>query len=100
MSSDKKISDEKWDRNKGRRTLYFSADEILTLEKIADQEGISDTELIKRAVRDLVAGRLVRKEALDAYKDIVDRLTASGRSTSQVPTFGEENDGERKKKVG
>lgn len=102
MSSKKELPVEKWDRMKGRRTIYFSQAEISMLEHLSADAESSEQDVVKGLVKDFSRGLLVRKEALDAYRNIVETFAKSSRGSGEIPVFGSEEEGgeERNQKAG
>lgn len=85
-------SKKKWDREKGRRTLYFSKEETASLMKLSVQAGIDDATFLKSIFRRFISGRLVVAEKVEAYKSVIDKLIASGKKSPDVPVYGKERE--------
>lgn len=99
MSSKKQISEDDWDRNEGRFTLYFSRKDLPRLKELAGGEGSDVAGFLKMVYKDFLDGNLVRKEALEAYKEVVTKFFA-GRSSGEIPTYGAAEESEQDRKVG
>ena len=88
MSSKKRAK--KWDREEGRRTLYFSQEELPILIKLAAEAGLDEATYLKSIFRRVVSGRLVKVEKVEAYKHVIDKLIAAGKKSPEVPVYGKE----------
>lgn len=91
MSSKKRARVAKWDREKGRRTLYFSKEELAILLKASEKVGLNETDFLKSIFRRYITGRLVIIEKVEAYKTIIDKLVAAGKKSPDVPVYGKED---------